>query len=65
MRLYKTTFIDDEKACPAPKYDSSAGDASKRRTALKKEGMREIVTVEVDVATDKKGLLAYLNGETN
>lgn len=62
MKLYKTTYIDDAAATTIAEWDKAAGDASKARTRLKKEGMREIETKDVDVPTDKAGLLKFLNG---
>lgn len=64
MRLYKTTFLDDaadpgrnECASWAGTQAEAASDRKKHKTA----GMREIETEEVDVPTDKKGLLQFLS----
>lgn len=64
MRLYKTNYIDDGADPGRQERASWAGtqaDAGKDRKRLKAEGMRGIVTNEVDVPTDKAGLLAYLS----
>jgi hypothetical protein len=63
MRLYKTDYRDDEVNEPTDKvkWDGTQADASKRRVSLKKEGYRDIRTEEVDVPTDKAGLMAFLN----
>ena len=63
MRLYKTDYRDDEITEPTDKkaWDGTLADASKRRVTLKKEGYRDIASKEIDVPTDKAGLLAFLN----
>ena len=66
MRLYKTTCLcdnDDDKYEPSEMiaFDGTQAKAKKQREALRLDGMRNIVTVEVDVPTDKAGLMAYLN----
>lgn len=64
MRLYKTTYLcDGDKGVTTQQgvYDGTLAEASKQRVALKKDGMRNIETKEVDVPTDKAGLMAYLN----
>ena len=65
MRLYLTSYIDDQpETGPSGQrsfYNGTQSDASKSRVALKKEGMRNIETKDVDVPTDKAGLMAYLN----
>ena len=65
MRLYLTYYIDDQKNDTIQQgvYHGTLSDASKSRVALKKEGMRNIETKEVDVPTDKAGLMTYLNGQ--
>ena len=65
MKLYCTTtsFPDNVGRTIKHRYwDGSAADASKRRTTLKTEikGSKP-ETVQVDVPTDKSGLLAYIN----
>ena len=62
MRLYLTSYIDDESAKVKRTFTGTQADASKGRVALKKDGMREIETKEVEVPTDKAGLIGYLNG---
>ena len=63
MRLYLTSYLEDQKDDTIQRgaYDGTQADASKQRVALKKDGMRNIETKEVDVPTDKAGLMAYLN----
>lgn len=64
MRLYLTTFIDDEKPDGLEQQAAWQGtqvDARKARDALKAAMMRDVHTEEVDVPTDKAGLLAFLN----
>ena len=64
MKLYKTaatlvsTDADDRVF---HEFASSAGDASKARTRLKKEGLIKISTEEVDVLTDRQSLIRFLN----
>lgn len=63
MRLYKTTFIDDEKGegVTCATWSGTQTDAGKDRKSMKQQGMRNVATEEVDVPTDKQGLLAFLN----
>lgn len=63
MRLYLTSYLDDQKNDTIQQgvFDGTQSDASKRRGALKKDGMRNVETKEVDVPTDKAGLMGYLN----
>jgi len=62
MRLYLTSYIDDQDdTIQQSVYHGTLSDASKSRVALKKDGMRDIKTEDVDVPTDKAGLMAYLN----
>lgn len=61
MRLYRTDYIDDEIEQRKRSWTGSLAAASKDRVALKKEGMREINTVEIDVPTSKTELLDFLN----
>lgn len=62
MRLYLTSYIDEQNDnAHQGVYHGTQSDASKSRVALKKEGMRNIETKDVDVPTDKAGLMAYLN----
>lgn len=64
MRLYRTTVktYSDVKG-PAPRWSGSKADAAKDRAALTASGVKraDITTVEIDVPTDKQGLLAWLN----
>lgn len=64
MKLYKTIYLDDDTPEDNDRrvWDGTQADAAKRRKALKTEGMRMIVTDEVDVPTSKSALLAWLNG---
>ena len=64
MKLYKTTCnnhnvdaVDDYFT----EFASSASDASKARTRLKKAGMRGVATEEVEVATTRSELIVFLN----
>lgn len=64
MKLYKTTATlvsteADDKVFH--EFASSAGDASKARTRLKKAGLIKIDTGEVDVLTDRASLILFLN----
>jgi len=64
MKLYLTSYIDDTEGrdtANCKQFTGTLSDASKSRVALKKEGMRDIKTEDVDVPTDKTGLMAYLN----
>lgn len=60
MKLYRTIT-----ATPDPKetWAGSQAEAATQRKAFNQSGVRrdDIVTVEVDVPTDKKGLLEFLN----
>ena len=71
MRIYKTTYKtstilpDGRRACKI-KWHSSGDAASKARTAIKAEDKTaEPTTEEVDVPTDKTGLLEFLNKLTD
>ncbi|HOU64602.1 MAG TPA: hypothetical protein PK861_01040 [Thermomonas sp.] len=64
MKLYKTTATlvsteADDKVFH--EFASSANDASKARTRLKKAGLIKIDTDEVDVLTDRASLIVFLN----
>lgn len=63
MRAYLTSYLDDQKNDTIKQgvFHGTQTDASKGRVFLKKNGMRNIETKDVDVPTDKAGLLAYLN----
>jgi hypothetical protein len=60
MRLYKTT---GQKAdlVQETRWDGSLAAASKRRVELKKAGRKQVTTDEVEIPTDKVGLLEWLN----
>ena len=64
MRLYLTSYLDDQKNDTVQQgvFHGTQADASKGRVALKKDGMRNIETKEVDVPNNKGSLIAYLNG---
>lgn len=59
MKLYKTTATNDPKA----HWAGSQAEAAGQRKALNQAGHKRdsITTDEVDVPTDKKGLLEFLN----
>ena len=69
MNLYQTKYFDPNSS----KGDGSLGSAveaawsgtqaqaSKDRVSLKKNGMMDIETVDTEVPTNKKDLLAFLN----
>lgn len=64
MKLYKTTATlvsTDADDRVFHEFASSAGDASKARTRLKKEGLIKISTEEVDALTDRQSLIRFLN----
>lgn len=64
MRLYKTSYTDDAADPNRDERATWAGtqaEASADRKRLKAAGMRDIITNETEVPTDKKGLLAFLN----
>ena len=64
MKLYKTTYTDDGADSTLRRsWTGSLDAAGKDRKRLKIDGMREIKTDEVNVPTDKTGLLAFLNGK--
>ena len=70
MKLYKTTFTtgdNDPKGSfrKIATWQSSAGEASKARTAAKAENRgASPTTEEVEFETNKQGLLALLNAQT-
>lgn len=66
MKLYKTKYVNDDAKGNkyGSKWSTSAGAASKDRTALKKDGMREIETEEVEVDTRRDNLVTFLNALT-
>lgn len=60
MRLYKTKGLHDQEGWEA-RWDGTQADAAKQRKAMKEQGFDKVETKEVDVPTDKQGLLAWLN----
>ena len=66
MRLYKTNYPDDDATGGASRNElavwcGTKSDAASDRKRLKVDGMRDIETEEVDVPTDKAGLLTFLS----
>lgn len=61
MKLYKTTCATEDGSQKFSEFASSASDASKARTRLKKAGMYDINTEEVDVPTTRSELIVFLN----
>ena len=62
MKLYCTTGETTELPPKVTsKWSGSLSDASKARVALKKEGLKGVGTAEVEVLTNKTGLLEFLN----
>lgn len=64
MKLYCTTYIDDEQPEHLARRQHWSGtqkEAGAVRKDLKAQMFRNINTVEVNVPTDKPGLIAYLN----
>ena len=62
MKLYKTTYTPADFTVAMPTWCGSADEASKGRTALKKDHPGCKPTTEThDVPTDKVGLLGWLN----
>lgn len=64
MKLYKTTcnnYNVDAADGYFVEFASSASDASKARTRLKKVGMLRINTDEVEVGTTRAELIVFLN----
>lgn len=70
MRLYKITALNTSRG-DAPDSDitwvGSQTDAAAKRKQLTAEGFtrKEIETEEIDVPTDKAGLMAFLNKMRN
>jgi hypothetical protein len=60
MKFYKTEG-DNKNDVTHYFWDGTQADAAKRRKALKATGYLLVLTEEVEVPTDKAGLLAYLN----
>ena len=66
MKLYRTTYYDDEQPAnleKQEKWDGSRTVAHARRVALKAQGMRSVDTEPVLLPMKKPALLAFLNKE--
>lgn len=64
MRLYRTTVKSHpDVQGPRPHWVGSQAEASKYRASLTSSGVKraDITTDEIDVPTDKRGLLEWLN----
>lgn len=61
MKLYKTTATNEENTQKFSEFASSASDASKVRTRLKRAGLWDVKTEEVEVDTTRQGLIVFLN----
>lgn len=61
MKLYKTTCTNEDNSKQFAEFASSASDASKARTRLKKAGLWDIKTEEVEVPTTRSELIVFLN----
>lgn len=66
MKLYKTTAlrtVSESDVDNGVRWSGSQADAATDRKTFVSSGFKraEVDTVEVDVPTDKKGLLAFLN----
>lgn len=67
MRLYKTIAVsnrdDGDQSLVMRKWSGTQSDAGKTRKEFVSQGFKraEVETFEVDVPTDKQGLLAWLN----
>lgn len=61
MKMYQTTSFHERNYC---EFCSSATDASKIRTRLKKLDHHNIVTEEVDVPAKRTDLIRFLNDLT-
>lgn len=65
MKLYKTIAgSSSDDSLNFSEFASSASEASKARTRLKKEGLVEVKTEEVDINTDRQSLIRFLNSLT-
>jgi hypothetical protein len=67
MKLYRITVDSERNADFRPIWVGTQSDAGKTRKELVADGFKraEITTDEVDVPTNKEGLLAFLNGLEN
>lgn len=60
MKLYKTKGLHPTDGW-VQKWDGTQVDARAARQDFKARGLAEVETKDVDVPTDKAGLLAWLN----
>lgn len=60
MKLYCTVSTSEDPQI-FNEYTSSASDASKTRTRLKKLGHKNIETAEIEVPTTRQQLIRFLN----
>ena len=58
MKLYQTIGENGEVTA---RWAGSQADATKHRVALKKEGHKSVETQDIEVPTNKTGLLEWLN----
>lgn len=65
MKLYRITATTEAENKTV--WVGSQSDAGKARKSLIEDGFKraELVTEEIDVPTNKEGLLAFLNGLEN
>lgn len=63
MKLYLITAITGDKADIVSQYAGSQADVAAQRKKLRLLGFKnaDIVVSEIDVLTDKVGLIAFLN----
>lgn len=62
MKLYQTSGYEQDSSTDAnARWSGALAAASKDRVAMKKEGFKNIDTVEYDVPTNKADLLVWLN----
>lgn len=60
MKLYKTSSVSEDTKTSFF-WDGTLAAAATTRKSIKAAGHSEIVSEDVDVPTDKPGLLAWLN----
>jgi hypothetical protein len=73
MKLYRTNYIDDllndDKKDTTERlmshWSGTQADAALCRKNMKTDGMRQVVTLDVDFPTHKDGLLNWLNNNVN
>jgi hypothetical protein len=61
MNFYLTESIDSTSPSMYEQLDTSASNASKTRTGLKKAGHTNITTIEVDVTPTRNGIMEFYN----